>query len=280
MAALQTFQRDGLTFDVDDAGGAGDVVILLHGYPQSKDSWSAVAPELTKAGYRVLAPNQRGYSPGARPPGRRSYAFDEIVGDVMALADAAGAEHFHLVGHDWGGAVAWAAAARHRDRVRSMASLSMPHPRAFLRSLAFSTQVLRSWYIAFYQLPFLPEASVLVSGFGDPFRRALVNSGLSPARAEEYARNMRSGAAGPAVNWYRALPFVPPDTFAPVHVPTLYVYGEEDPFLGRQAADSTARYVEAPYRYVVLEGEGHWLPEEAAGAVAPLLLEHLRAHAG
>jgi len=111
------FDNDGLTFEADDSGGPGEAVVLLHGYPGTRVSWDRVAPALTGAGYRVLAFDQRGYSPGARPPGRRSYTLDLLVGDVLALAGHAGLDRFHLVGHDWGGSVAWAAAAWHPERL-------------------------------------------------------------------------------------------------------------------------------------------------------------------
>jgi len=284
----RSFTHDRLTFDVDDDGidgladgGAdepGEAVVLLHGYPASRRSWDGVAPRLTAAGYRVLAPDQRGYSPGARPRGRRSYAMAHLVGDVMALADSAGVDRFHLVGHDWGGGVAWSAAAGHPDRVATVASLATPHVKALMRSMASSTQALHSWYMAFYQLPWLPELSVTSDWGGRTFRRVLVKSGLSEHRADDYIRFMRAGAATPAINWYRALPFTSPKAFRPVSVPTLYVYGTDDFALGRRAADLVGRYVRGPYRYEVLEGVSHWIPEEEPETTARLLLEHFAAH--
>lgn len=278
MAALGTFGHDGLTFDVDDSGGAGEPVVLLHGFPETTDSWSGVTPRLTAAGYRVLALHQRGYSPGARPRGRRSYAMDHLVGDLMALADAAGLDRFHLGGHDWGGAVAWSAAMSHPGRLLTVTSMATPHPLALARSMVSSTQALRSWYMLFYQLPWAPEALVASGPGGRTFVRTLVKSGLSEERAREYLRFMRSGAAGPAINWYRALPFSSPKGFRKVSVPALYVYGEDDRFLGRRAADLTGDYMKGPFRYEALEGVSHWMPEEAAPEVSRLLLEHFAAH--
>src|SRR5688572_23476458 len=120
---LATFEHEGLTFEVEDSGGHGEVVVLLHGFPQTNASWGAVTPILAGAGHRVLAPLQRGYSRNARPPRRRDYTMDRLVGDVLALADAAGAERFHVVGHDWGGGIAWALASDHPDRLASMTSV-------------------------------------------------------------------------------------------------------------------------------------------------------------
>src|SRR5205814_3021424 len=137
--------------------GDGEVIVLLHGYPETKESWDGVIPGLVDGGYRVLAPDQRGYSRRARPKGRRAYGSEHLVGDVLALADAAGAERFHVVGHDWGGAVAWYCAMWHPERVKTMTSLATPHPSAFVRSLLTSTQLLHSWYFLLYQLPAIPE---------------------------------------------------------------------------------------------------------------------------
>ncbi len=276
---VRSFTHDGLTFDFDDSGSDTDeVVILLHGFPASRRSWDGVASRLTVAGYRVLAPDQRGYSPGARPPGRRSYAMRYLVGDVMALADSVGADRFHLVGHDWGGGVAWSAAGWNPERVATMTSLATPHVKALMRSMASSTQALHSWYMAFYQLPWLPEVSITSGPGGRAFNRVLVKSGLSPDRADEYMRFMRAGAAGPAINWYRALPFTSPRVLDSISVPTLYVYGTDDFALGRRAADLVARYVRGPYRYEVLDGVSHWIPEEEADTTARLLVEHFHAH--
>jgi pimeloyl-ACP methyl ester carboxylesterase len=282
---LTTFDNDGLTFDVaDDGPDDGELVVLLHGYPEHKGSWAAITPQLTAAGYRVLAPDQRGYSPGARPTGRREYTLPKLVGDVLALVGAAQAggraARFHVVGHDWGGGVAWALAGAHPDRLASVTSLTTPHPSAMARSMVTSTQLLRSWYMLFYQLPALPELTVTTAVGARTMRRTLVRSGLAADRADGYVERLRSGAAGPAINWYRALPFAGRSATAagPVRVPTLYVYAGNDFALGRAAADATARYVEAPYRYEVVEGASHWLPEESADVVGPLLLEHLREH--
>lgn len=272
---MRTFERQGLVFDVDDTGGSGEVVILLHGFPQSKQAWSLVGPRLAAEGYRVVAPNQRGYSPGARPPGRRNYAFAELVDDVLALADAAAAERFHLVGHDWGGAISWALAARHPERVTTLTSLSMPHPKAYRRAMVGSDQALRAWYILFYQLPWLPEATLTGRVLDGAVRRTLTRSGLPPWRVDQYLGLMGTGAAKPAVDWYRALPLLPPGTFSPVSVPTLYVWGTDDPWLGRRAAELSASYARGPYRFEVLDGEGHWLPEQAPERVTSLILDHL-----
>jgi len=278
MVTLLTFQHDGFSFDVDDTGGdsGGDAVVLLHGFPQTKASWHAVTPALVEAGYRVLAPDQRGYSPGARPPGRRDYSLDKLVGDVLALADTADVERFHVVGHDWGGAVAWGLGASAPERVASLTSLSTPHGRAMATSMVTSLQLLKSWYMLAFQLPGLPE-KLIGAGGGQRLRAQLRDSGLPPAQVDASLELMTSGGARGALNWYRALPFSPPAMAATITVPTLYVYGDADFALGRKAADLTARHVTGPYQFEVMDGVGHWIPEEGE-RLNPVLLAHLALH--
>lgn len=276
---MDEYRRGELVFDVTDAGPAqGEVVVLLHGYPENRGSWAAVTPLLTEAGYRVLAPDQRGYSPRARPRRRRDYRASELVADVLALLDAADVEKVHLVGHDWGGAVAWAFAAAHPERLHTVTSLTTPHPRAFRASMVRSSQLAHSWYMLAYQLPWLPETGY--GKRGEPLtRRALARSGLPEEAIERYVAPLRDKAAARgALNWYRAVPFSPPS--GPVTVPTLYVYATKDAFLTRSAADLTARYVDGPYEYVVMEDATHWLPECNAADVARLVVAHARRHAG
>src|SRR3954469_15540296 len=157
-ARMQTFERSGLVFDVRDRGPAdGEPVVLLHGVPQDSTSWHAVEPLLHAGDLRTLALDQRGYSSRARPLHRGDYRISELVDDVLALLDAAGLSSVHVAGHDWGGAVAWQLAGLHPERVRSLTVLSTPHPRALLVAARKSTQLLRSGYMAFFQLPILPE---------------------------------------------------------------------------------------------------------------------------
>ncbi len=275
MAGLRSYEHEGLTFQYDDTGGDGDPVILLHGYPGSHRSWDRITPSLVAAGYRVVALDQRGYSPGARPRGRRSYTLHRTVGDLLALADTVGAGRFHLVGHDWGGAVGWAAAAWHPERLASMTSMTTPHMRALLRSMVTSSQGFRSLYMLFCQLPWLPELMVTSVPGGTSFVRTLVSTGLSEERAREYLALLRSGAVRPALNWYRAMPFNRLDRLTAVDVPTLYMYATADFALARRPAERTGRYVKGPYQFAVIEDASHWLPEEHAEVATPILLDHL-----
>ncbi len=274
---MDSFRRDGLTFDVRDAGpGDGEPVVLLHGFPQDSTAWDRVAPLLHRQGIRTLAPDQRGYSPMARPLGRSHYRLRETVGDVLALLDAAGLDSAHVVGHDWGGIVAWGLAASHPDRVRTLTALSVPHPAAMAAAMLTSDQGLRSFYMGLFQLPLMPEL-LLLAGDGAVLRRALHRGGLDDAVVDHYVRRLQEpGALSAALNWYRALPWARQDPVGTVRVPTLHVWSTGDAFLGRAATEATQRFVEAPYRLEVLDGVQHWIPELAADRVAELVVGHVR----
>jgi pimeloyl-ACP methyl ester carboxylesterase len=274
---VDSFRRDGLTFDVIDGGPSdGEPVVLLHGFPQDATAWNAVSPALHQAGLRTLALDQRGHSPMARPRGRSHYRLRETTRDVLALLDAAELKRAHVVGHDLGGLVAWALAAWHPDRVRTLTSISTPHPAALAKAMATSDQALRSYYMAVFQLPVLPER-LLLSGGGTPLRRMLRGGGLSREAAAHYvARMQEPGALSAALGWYRGMPFGLRDRVGTVHVPTLHVWSTGDAFLGRAATEATAHYVDAPYRLEVLEGVTHWIPELAAERVAELVTAHVR----
>lgn len=276
---LERYSNAGLTFEVTDTGPEdGRVVIALHGFPEDRHCWDAIGETLSGAGHRMLAPDQRGYSPGARPRGRRSYALSELDADIVALADAAGAERFDLIGHDWGGAVAWDLAARHADRVRTVTVLSTPHPRAFQASMLRSSQILHSWYMLFFQIPRIPEAGFRARK-GRQMERTMRRAGLDPESASRYAnRFAEPGAMTGPINWYRALPFGASSPAPVVQVPSLYVWSDNDRFLTRKAAELTAKFVTGPYRFEVFAGENHWLPSGAPDKVSKVLLEHLAAH--
>ena len=275
---MDSFTRDGLVFDVRDGGPAdGDPVVLLHGFPQDSAAWTTVADRLHTAGLHTLAPDQRGYSPGARPSGRSAYRMRELTADVLALLDAAGLGSAHVVGHDWGGIVGWALAARHPERVRTLTAVSVPHPAAMARALVRSDQALRISYMALFQLPVLPER-LLLAGDGAALRWALRTSGLSPELSERYVRRMQEpGALATALAWYRALPLDARDPVGTVRVPTLHVWSTRDAALGRTATEQTPQFVDAPYRLEVLEGVPHFIPEVAPERVAELVTEHVRA---
>ncbi|MEO5980862.1 MAG: alpha/beta fold hydrolase [Pedococcus sp.] len=282
---MEQLRRDGLVFDVSDTGPpGGDVVVLLHGWPQDHTAWRGVGERLVTAGLRVLAPDQRGYSPRARPRGAAAYRMSELVADVLALVDASGVHQVHLVGHDWGGAVAWAFAERHPDRLHTLTVLSTPHHHAMAWALRHGGQARKSWYMLAFQLPLLPEA-VLRRRLPEVLRR----SGLPAEDVARYvARFRQQGAASGGLAWYRALrprvsgllhhrPARPaPSRPSQITVPTTYLWGRHDPALGREAAERTAKWVGPDYRFVELAA-GHWLPETHPDEVAVAILDGVRA---
>jgi pimeloyl-ACP methyl ester carboxylesterase len=265
---------DGLTFRGQLAGPeGGELVVLLHGFPQHAGMWSPVLHRLAEEGFRVWAPDQRGYSPGARPGRIGDYRVEKLVGDVVAQAGRLGHHSFHLVGHDWGGMVGWATAFRHPQMVDSLTVLSTPHPRALIGSLLRSDQLLRSSYFAFFELPAIPERALALAG-GRLLKLMLTGSGLPAETAEDYARTMaEEDALGPALNWYRAATAA--QRVGPVASPTLLVWGEGDPALGRSAIQRTARWVEGSYRLEILPGAGHWLVETRPEIITQLILSQV-----
>jgi pimeloyl-ACP methyl ester carboxylesterase len=284
---MLTATRDGLTFDVHELGPPdGDPVLLLHGFPQRGDSWQAVAGRLVERGYRTLAPDQRGYSPGARPRGRRAYRLGALVDDALTVVDelVGPGARVHVVGHDWGAAVAWRLAARHGDRLRSLAAVSVPPPAAYLRSLVTTRQGLASWYVYAFWLPGLAER-VLAAGdrpFSPRLVAALRRTGQSRVAAERDAARMADpDALTAALSWYRGMlveKLGTPDP--PVTVPTMFVWSDRDPALTRQSTELVHRHVAGPFRYVELRGVSHWILDEAPDQLAELLLEHLAEHPG
>lgn len=269
--------RDGMELRAVDSGPVdGEPVVLLHGFPQRTSSWDRVTPLLHAEGLRTIALDQRGYCPSARPRGRRAYRPSELIGDVLALLDTAGLADAHVVGHDWGAAVAWGIAGNHPGRVRSLTAVSVPHPAAFLKAMVVSDQLLRSWYMGFFQLPLIPELVLNSSGPGPA--RALARMGMTPEMIERYRDEMvTAGAIRGGLGWYRALPFAAPgQATARVTVPTTFVWSDDDPALGRGGAELTGRYVDADYRFVEMKGVSHWIPDERPVELADAIIERVR----
>ncbi|MEZ4333048.1 MAG: alpha/beta hydrolase [Myxococcota bacterium] len=252
----------------------GPLVLLLHGFPQSSAEWKSQLAALGGAGYHAVAPDQRGYSPRARPEGVDAYRIERLVADVLGMADALGAGRFHLVGHDWGAIVAWHVAAHHPERLASLGIVSVPHPNAFARALdpkSGTDQPTRSNYIAGFKQPGAEAA------MGEAFlRMAFDASGLAGHEVGDHIRVLTEpGAMRAGLDWYRAYDFERQSAPA-IRVPTLFVWSTDDPALGREGAEWTADSVEAAYRFVVIEGGPHWLPETNAPELDRLLLDHVR----
>ena len=258
----------------------GRPVLLLHGFPQTSRAWLPVMDALAEAGCRAVAFDQRGYSPGARPDDPAAYAPEPLVGDVLEVADALGWDRFDLVGHDFGGSIAWMVAGHHPDRVCTLSVASTPHPAAFRASYrkGEGDQHQRSGYMrTFREAPRgEPEAQLLAD---DAALLRAAYDGLADELVTGYIADLSEpGALVAAVDWYRSMSGAASAATPPSPVPTLYVWSDQDPALGRDAAEATAAQVTGPYRFEVLEGVNHWVPELAADRFASLLLEHLVAH--
>ena len=268
-------------FAAEAAGPAGGpLVLLLHGFPQSRHAWRHQVPALGAAGFRAVAPDQRGYSPGVRPDPTdlAAYGIDRLAADVLDLADACGARTFHLVGHDWGGQVAWFVASRHPARVRSLAVLSRPHPAAFRRAFKddADNQQHRSRHHKAFHDP--NTAAMLLADDARRLRTALAQGGVPEQSIADYLSVLGDPAAlEAALAWYRAAGALANLEIGPVTMPTLYLWGDNDSSVGRAAAEWTAEHVHGRYTFSVMAGHGHFITDDAPEAVTQALLAHLRA---
>ncbi len=266
---------NGLRFTGLEAGPKeGELVLLLHGFPQFADSWIPIMHLLAAAGLRVVAMDQRGYAPGARPAGVAAYRIDQLVSDALEFAEQMGAERFHLVGHDWGGLVAWKLAADFPERLRTVSVVSTPHIDAFQDALRSSfDQMNRSKYILLFKLPRgVPEWALLAA---DARGLRAAYAGVVPrSQIAANVRRMREGGTlTAALNWYRALPAGL--RIGSVTVPAIYIWGDRDQALGEVAALRTARYCTGEYQFFRLAGRSHWLLDEVPEDLARRLLGHI-----
>ncbi|MET7421971.1 alpha/beta hydrolase [Dactylosporangium sp. NPDC005555] len=255
----------GLTFDVHTGGpDGGDPVLLLHGFPQDSREWDGIAGGLHDAGLRTFALDQRGCSPGARPEGRDAYRMAEIVADAVAVLDALGLPDAHVVGHDWGAAVAWHLAGRHPDRVRTLTAVSVPHPVAYATSVQRDpAQLFKSAYMVFFRTPWLPEKLLAARG-GALLRRIAAGHRTIPP---EHLTG--------ALNWYRAISGHDLKGLGPVTVPTTFVWSDRDVAISGHAARRCAAYVTGDFRFVTLPGVSHWIPDEAPGPLLDAVLDRI-----
>lgn len=270
------------TFDITEAGERGQpLVLLLHGFPQTNHTWRHQLPALAAAGFHAVAPNQRGYSRGARPSDLDGYRVEHLVNDVLAMADALGAAQFHLVGHDWGGQVSWLTTARHPDRIETLTVLSRPHPAAFSRAMKEdAAQAERSKHHRAFQSQDTVE--LLLEDGARRLRRTLEGSGVPGADASAYLEVLNDPAAlTAAVNWYRASAQPGQSALAAssvpkVTVPTLFIWGDADSTVGRTAAALTAEYVESVYTFLQIPGVGHFVTDQDVHAVNHALVAHMK----
>jgi pimeloyl-ACP methyl ester carboxylesterase len=279
----QITSAPGLTFDTLTAGQPGaPLVLLLHGFAESMHCWRAQVAALAAAGYRALAPSQRGYSPHARPPpsDTANYHIDRLMDDAMAIVAACGYgdRGFHLVGHDWGGSIAWSLADRFPQRLASLTVLSRPHPNAFNRALQMpdGDQAHRSRHHKAFLEP--DAADVVLANNARWLRERWAANGVPSAALEQHLDVLgNKDAMEAALAWYRARGAIR-GPLGIIRVPTLYIWGDADDTVGRIAAEDTKDFVAAPYRFEVLPGVGHFAADQAPDRVNELLLTHLKAY--
>ncbi len=272
-----------LTFDALAAGKPGaPLVLLLHGFAESMHCWRAQVAALADAGYRAVAPGQRGYSPGARPDvsDGANYHIDRLMDDAMAISAASGYgdRRFHLVGHDWGGSIAWALADRFPERLASLTVLSRPHPNAFNRALQMpdGDQAHRSRHHKAFLEP--GAADLVLADNAKWLRERLAAAGVPSAAIETHLSVLgNKDAMEAALAWYRARGAIRTQ-LGPIRVPTLYIWGDADDTVGRLAAQGTVDFVAAPFRFEVLPGVGHFAADQAPDRVNELLLQHIAAY--
>jgi pimeloyl-ACP methyl ester carboxylesterase len=269
-----------LTFDALVAGEPGaPLVLLLHGFAESMHCWRAQVDALAAAGYRAIAPSQRGYSVGARPDtgDTASYHIHRLMDDAMAIVDASGYgdRRFHLVGHDWGGSIAWALADRFPQRLASLAVLSRPHPNAFNRALQMpdGDQARRSRHHKAFLEP--DAADVVLADDAKWLRERLTAGGVPAAAIEKHLAVLgNKDAMEAALAWYRSRGAIR-GPLGPIRVSTLYIWGDADDTVGRVAAEGTEDFIAAPYRFEILPGVGHFAADQAPERVSELLLQHV-----
>jgi pimeloyl-ACP methyl ester carboxylesterase len=267
-----------LTFDVRvDGPEDGRPVLLLHGFPETSLSWAGVTPLLTEAGLRTYAPDQLGYSPGARPAEVGAYALSNLAQVTADLMTAMGIPRADVVGHDWGANVAWALGAWHPDRVRSLTAVSVPHPAAYTAAYRSDPeQRERSAYIRLFWQEGKAE-QVLLEDDARRLRRMLgteTETGIPADAVDAYVAVLSApGALTAALNWYRAMSSA--TRVDPVDVPTTYVWSDGDVAIGRTAAEACGDHVRGDYRFLTLPGVTHWIPEQAPEELATAILDRV-----
>ncbi|MGD2185930.1 MAG: alpha/beta hydrolase [Desulfobacterales bacterium] len=279
----QSITANGINLHVVQAGpSTGRFVILLHGFPEFWYGWRRQIPYLADAGYRVWAPDQRGYNLSDKPDGIAAYTLDELGADVISLMDAAERETALLIGHDWGAAVAWWVAAKYPERFERMVIINVPHGAVLTKHLRRNfAQMRKSWYMFFFQLPCLPEALIRMQNW-NMFARALKNSSRPDTFTNDDLDIYRQAWSQPKaltsmLNWYRSVmqkPPTPPDNLR-ITVPTLLIWGAQDRFLGRELAQPSIDLCDDG-RLVFFEEATHWVQHEEAERVNELIDTFLR----
>lgn len=265
-------------FELAEAGEGSKLALCLHGFPELHFSWRFQIPDLVEQGYRVWAPNMRGYGGSSKPAEIRDYALDNLCADVAALIDASGAEDVTLIAHDWGAIVAWAFAIQKMRPLKKLVIMNVPHPMVGRREIKYWRQFRRSWYIFFFQIPWLPEF-LLARGKGTAIKKAFANMALDQRNFSDEAlavfaqAAMRPGSLKGMINYYRAL-LRHSDTIdiadKSLDTPTLMIWGEEDSALNIKCTEGTEQWVEN-FTLHKLPGVSHWVQQEAPDRVNKIL---------
>lgn len=259
---------------------SGPPIIALHGFPQTAESWVQVAERLAEIGYRVIMPRQRGYTVGFRPQGRLKYTVPRLSNDVIRLMDHLGINRAHVAGHDLGAGVAWDLAAWRPERIAAVISLAFPHPGGFLIDVCTSLhEAVKAWYFVLAQLPAIPEILFSPSRKASRrrFERFLALKGLGRETAAKYLDQLSEDSLfTSAVNWYRAMPFVPiRRVLGKAKVPALIIWGDGDSFTSRRSVELSARFTESWFRIEEIPRGSHWLLDDRPDEVAKLISARL-----
>lgn len=254
----------------------GEPIIFLHGFPESSVMWSRIMVDLSSQGYQCVAPDQRGYSEGARPKKNKDYTVDKLASDVIAIADAFGFKKIHLVGHDWGAGVGWTVVQLYSDRIIDWTSLSIPHMKSFFDAKKNDPyQMKKSKYMSKIQIPIIPELSIKAMGFKNLRDISVVHSAEEVDDYINILKPFRGRKA--AFAWYRANNELSVD-YGDVHIKTLYIWGSDDPAIGRVGVEGTKQYMKGEYKFVELHA-GHWLMQEKYDDICKEITEHINNHA-
>lgn len=280
--AMQWVKANGLTFEVATAGKGKKLALCLHGFPELHYSWRHQIPLLAEMGYKVWAPNLRGYGSSSRPEGVESYRLNTLVQDVAALIDASGAEEVTLIAHDWGAIIAWHFAILKIRPLARLVIMNVPHPKCAQREIRHWYQLKKSWYIFFFQLPWLPEKMLGRNG-AQPIKEAFSKMAVDKSRFPDNELQVyadaasRPGALRSMVNYYRALLRTRDGQEigdAMVNIPTLMVWGEEDTAIDIRCTDDTQQWV-PDLELHRLPGVSHWVQQEAPEKVNAILRDWL-----
>ncbi len=279
----QYIETNGIRLHVAQAGSDDNpLIILLHGFPEFSYGWRKQIPYLAEAGYRVWAPDQRGYNLSDKPDGIAAYSIAKLAADVIGLIDAAGEEKVFLVGHDWGAAVAWWVAAKYPERIRKLVNLNVPHHSVMRKNLQSNfAQLRKSWYMFFFQIPWLSEFLVRLGDWkksADSLQKSSRPGVFTDSDMEEYKQAWAQPKAYTSMlNWYRAMLQKPPKPLANsrITVPTLLIWGAQDKFLGREMAQPSIDLCDDG-QLVFIEEATHWVQHEEAERVNKLINAFLK----